>query len=180
MPRPRTIDREHLLDVAEALLAESGVASLSFGGLAAAAGLSKASVQSVFTTREGLIEAIMERWLQREQSRFDRAAGPAPGPRERVRAHLLTTAAEPAESNSRVAGLLAVLASKGGQVDSAARWYASRIGDFSARSAEEKRARIAFLAAEGAFYVRHLAGVPMTDRLWKEIFRELLRFEAEG
>ena len=61
MVRPRTIDREYLLNVAEDIAAATGAAGLSFGSLAAAAGVSKASVQSAFGTREALIEAMLNR-----------------------------------------------------------------------------------------------------------------------
>lgn len=178
MARPRTVDREQLLVLAEGLVASSGAAALSFGSLAQAAGLSKATVQSIFVTREGLIEAILERWLQQEQARFDLRAGPAPSPRERLRAHIQTTVTETAEANGRFAALLAALTGSGQQADSVARWYASRAGDFNAVSPEERRRRITFLAAEGAFFVRHLVGIPMTHALWQEIFQDLMDHES--
>lgn len=180
MARPRTVDRDHLLTAAEKILSASGTAALSFGNVAIAAGLPKATVQSVFGTREGLIEAILERWLQQEQVRFQQIAGPAPSPHERIRAHIKSTAGETAELNSRLPALLAALAGFSYQASSVANWYKSRIGDFSAVSPEERRQRIAFLAAEGAFYIRYLAGIPMNDELWHEIFEDLAAFEESG
>ncbi|WP_084652356.1 TetR/AcrR family transcriptional regulator [Ottowia thiooxydans] len=173
MGRPRTINREHLLDVAEALVAASGASSLSFGSVATAAGLSKASVQSAFGTREALVEAMLERWLQQEQKRFDAVAGATPSPSERIRAHVETTATETEAASSRIAAVLATLAGSDAQVSSAAQWYASRVGDFSAKTPEQKRLRIAFLAAEGAFFMRYLVGFPMSEKLWKEVFEDL-------
>jgi len=177
MARPRTINREHLLDLAEQIVAATGAAGLSFGSVATLAGLSKASVQSVFVTREGLIEAILARWMQQEQAHFAQVAGPAPSRRARVRAHITVTAAETTEHSSRVAALLAALAGSGQQGGVAAQWYAARMGDFSARNRTERRQRVAFLAAEGAYYIRHLAGVEMSDSLWQEIFDDLLQLE---
>jgi AcrR family transcriptional regulator len=176
MARPRTIDREHLLDVAEGIVAKASAATLSFGSLAAAAGVPKPSVQSAFGTREALIDAMLERWLGREQQRFEAVAGAARTPRARVRAHIHTLAEEPKEASSRMASFLAALVGSGEQSASTARWYRSRIGDLSAKTRDQRRLRIAFLAAEGAFYVRHLAGFPMRDELWEEIFADLEQF----
>ncbi|MDP4022239.1 TetR/AcrR family transcriptional regulator [Methylobacterium sp. NEAU 140] len=175
MGRPRSVDREHLLDTAETLVSASGAAGLSFGGIAAAAGVPKASVQSAFGTKEALIEAMLERWIGREQERFARAAGPDPDPRARIQAHLRTLCEEPADESSRVATLLAAMAGSGEQIASAARWYAARVGDLSARTPEARRLRIAFLAAEGAYYIRHLVGFDLSDAVWREIFADLER-----
>jgi AcrR family transcriptional regulator len=173
MARPRTIDREQLLDAAERIVA----AKLSFGSVAEASGLSKASVQSVFGTREALIDAMIERWLTREQQRFDELTGERPSPRARTLAHMQTT--EEACDGQRVTTLQATLAGSGEQSASTARWYAARIGDLAAKTPEQRLLRIAFLAAEGAFYMRHLVGYRMSRSLWRDIFKDLRAFVSE-
>lgn len=175
MARPRRIDREQLLEQAEAIVAAEGTAGLSFGRLAAAAGLAKASVQSAFGTREALIEAMLGRWLRAEEERHARLAGPDPTPRDRVLAHVRSVATETREASSRMATLLAALTEAGLASTTLADWYASRIGDLSAEGAEARQLRLAFLAAEGAFSMRHLAGVPIRDEVWEELFRDLER-----
>lgn len=165
--------------MAEQLVAGSGAAGLSFGSLAAAAGVPKASVQSAFNSREALIEAMLARWLCAEQQRFEATAGPDPAPQERTRAHIQTLAEETTETSSRIAALLATLAGSGDQSAGTARWYASRVGDLSAATPDERRLRIAFLAAEGAFYMRNLAGFEMSKVLWDDIFKDLADY-AEG
>ena len=74
MARPRTVDRDQLLDVAEAVMSAEGTAGLTFGGVAKVAGISKATVQSVFKTREAMIEAMLQRWIAKEQLRFEAVA----------------------------------------------------------------------------------------------------------
>lgn len=175
MARPRTINRERLLDLAEIVVAESGAMGLSFGALAAASGLPKASIQSVFGNREALIEAMLDRWIAQERVRFDQAVGPNPGARERIRAHVQTTAEESDVSMRRVATLLAAMVGSTQQVERAIDWYSSRVGDLSARSEEARRLRAAFLATEGAFYMRYLIGYRMSDKLWHQIFRDIKR-----
>lgn len=179
MVRPSTIDRERLLDIAESIISEAGAVTISFGGLAEAAGLSKASVQSVFGTREAMMEALLERWLRKEQRAYQKKIGPQSSLRERVRRHVKITGKESSEANSRLAAVLTALVGSDATEGVMAKWYASRVGKFSAETQEERLLRIAFLAAEGAFFMRHVAGFPMSDRLWRELFHDLLDFVAE-
>jgi AcrR family transcriptional regulator len=180
MARPRSVDRESLLDAAEAALAAKGLAGLSFGAVASASGVAKATVQSVFGHRDALIAAVLDRWLRREQARFEALAGPGADAARRTQAHIRSTAAETPEAGARMATLLSALASAGevGRSGTSS-WYAARAGDFTAATAEERRLRLAFLAAEGAFYVRHLAGVPMSEALWTEVFADILALARE-
>ena len=177
MARPRTIDRERLLDAAESVVAAGRIAALTFGSVAAASGVPKASVQSAFGTREGMIDAMLQRWLAREEQRFERAAGKRPSARKRMQAHIRTTEEE--DTGSRMATLLAALAGSGEQSASTAAWYRARIGSLTAKTREQRRLRVAFLAAEGAFYIRHLVGFPISEALWHDIFEDLLAFVAE-
>ena len=178
MARPRKIDPDHLIDLAEQIVAGSGAQALSFGALADRAGLAKASVQSVFGTREALIDALLDRWSRQEQARFKQALGQAHGPAAHVRAHIRTTADMPSEESSRIAALLAVLSGSGAQSAATLAWYQARIGDLTAQDDTDRRLRLAVLAAEGAYYLRHLVGVPIPDPLWHEIFADLDQLAA--
>lgn len=175
MPRPRSIDRERLLDLAEQAVASTGAAGLSFGAVAAAAGLSKASVQSVFGTREALIEAMLDRWITQEQKRYASVAGTRPSAKRRVLAHLETTATESADAMRRVATLLAAMAGSPHQAHRAVDWYAARVPNLSATGEEARRLRMAFMAAEGAFYMRYFVGFPISDAVWETLFDDLKR-----
>ncbi len=179
MVRPRTIDREHLLDMAEAVVTESGAIGLSFGAIATASGLPKASIQSVFGTREALIEAMLDRSIAQEKVRFHEAAGPTPSARQRIRAHVRVTADESTVSMRRVACLLAAMVGSTQQMDRAIEWYLSRVGDLNATTEEERSLRIATLAAEGALLMRYLIDYPMPDDLWHQIFQDIERMTLE-
>lgn len=176
MARPRTIDRDKLLSAAEAVVLRDGAASLSFSSVAARAGLSKASVQSVFGSRDALVEALIARWLEREGRCFRAALGDDLSDDARLRAHLRCTRAEIATSGGqRIATLLAVLASEGGRSGGVRRWYRERLGDLTADSDAERRRRTAYLAAEGAFFLRCMVGLEADEALWSEIFADLER-----
>lgn len=179
MNRPRTIDRELLLDHAEQILSKSGGAGLSFSSLAKSAGLSKASVQSVFSTRENLLEAIFDRWITEEHSRFEQVAGRQPDKKQKIQTHVEITHVESALSMRRVATTLTALIGSDIQMNRAIEWYRFRAGDLDAQTKEERQRRIAFLATEGAFFLRYLIGYQMTNQLWNEIFEDLIKMTKD-
>ncbi len=179
MARPRTLDRDRLLDAAEGIVAKAGAAGLTFGNLATAAGVPKASVQSAFGSRETLMDGVLDRWLSREQERFEaQLAGRASG-RDRMLAHIRITAELTREEGASLAALTAALASGGEAETSTTRWYQARAGTLEANTEEGRRLRIAFLAAEGAYYLRDLFGFPMSDELWQQVFRDLQDYVEE-
>jgi AcrR family transcriptional regulator len=179
MARPRTLDRERLLDVAETIVIDGSTADLSFGSLAVAARVPKASIQSAFKSREALMDAMLNRWLMREQIRFERELKGRTSERDRMLAHIRITAELTREESASVAALMAALATAGEEQTSSSRWYCARAGSLEADNKEARRLRIAFLAAEGAYYLRNLFGFNMSDHLWREIFHDLREY-AEG
>ena len=78
MGRRRTIDRDHVLAVAEGIVAQRGAAALTIDAVAKAAGISKGGVQSSFGTKEGLIAAMLQYWLQDYAQRARALAGDDP------------------------------------------------------------------------------------------------------
>jgi len=176
MSRPRFIDRDALLDVAERCVAENGAAALSFGSLATAAGLSKGTVQTIFVTRDSLLEALIARWTAREEIRFASELRGEATAEARVRAHLNSTKQENTDVGRTVMTMLSALTADGNTSNIMQEWYQSRLGDLEAESEEAKRHRIAYLAAEGAFLVRNLIGVHISEARWSEIFQDLETF----
>ena len=61
MGRRRTIDRDQLLDAAEAVIAREGAAGLTIDAVAKEMGITKGGVQYCFGTKDALIDAIFER-----------------------------------------------------------------------------------------------------------------------
>lgn len=173
MARPRIIDRDQLLDVAEQCVAENGAVSLSFGSLAAAAGLSKGTVQTIFVTRDNLLEALLARWMEREKVRFENERAGVDTPVARVLAHLKTTEQEDAELGRTVLTMLAAIAEDGRTSHVMKDWYQARLLALEAESPEARRQRIAYLAAEGAFLVRNVIGLELDKNRWAEIFQDL-------
>ena len=91
MGRRRTIDRDQLLDAAEAVIGREGAAGLTIDAVAKEMGITKGGVQYCFGTKDALIDAIFERWGKAYDSLFEAVAGKQPTPLTRVRAHAEAT-----------------------------------------------------------------------------------------
>jgi AcrR family transcriptional regulator len=65
MPRPRTHDLDHLLDVAEQVVTEGGPAGLTLRRLASATGVSNGSIYHAFSSKDELLARIWLRAAQR-------------------------------------------------------------------------------------------------------------------
>lgn len=73
MGRRKSIDPQHVLDAAERVVAQVGAARLTLDAVAAEAGVSKASVIYDFQSKGGLIQAVVERAVARDNA-FNREA----------------------------------------------------------------------------------------------------------
>lgn len=173
MGRRKTIDRDRVLDVAEGIVATQGAAALTIGAVAVAAGITKGGVQSCFGTKEAMIAAMLKRWLAEDDRRFAAAGGSATTPPERIRAHVETTHRLDEASHARAVGLLSALLQAPEHLQAARDWYADRLRGLRPAQAGDRRARLAFLAAEGATLLRFSGLLPMTRQEWDDIFADI-------
>src|SRR3546814_3454823 len=89
MARPRTIDRDAVLDAAQRVVARDGAAGLTLEAVAAEAGISKASVLYDYGTKQALMKALIERRIAAEDSRIGEIeAGLGAVPDAAIRARL--------------------------------------------------------------------------------------------
>lgn len=173
MGRRKTINRDEVLDAAEAVVAARGAGALSIGTVAEAAGITKGGVQSCFGTKEALIAAMLGRWMAEDDRRFHRIQGSDTSRLGRVKAHVEATRAYDDLAHARAASLLATLLQQPEHVAAMRRWYEGRLAGLTPDSEEARRARLAFLANEGAFLLRFLGLVPITSQEWQDIFADI-------
>lgn len=173
MGRRKTIDRDHVLDIAEEIVASRGAGALSIGAVAETAGISKGGVQSCFGTKEAMIAAMLDRWMVEDERRFRQIAGPNPSPLERIKAHVEATRSYDEFAQTRVASLLATLLQQPEHVAATSRWYEGRLEGLERDSDEARRAKLAFLANEGAFYLRFLGLLPIDSDEWQAMFADI-------
>ncbi|RFB91367.1 hypothetical protein B5K08_13545 [Rhizobium leguminosarum bv. trifolii] len=170
MGRHKSIDREHVLAIAERIVAETGAASLTIGAVANAAGITKGGVQSCFGTKEAMIGAMLERWTKSYEERVRAIVPPEGDVKERVAAHAEITLSRE-ESQERGASLLAALLQSPENLGPTRDWYRDHMQDMDPGTQKGRDALVAFMATEGAFLVRYLGLVSFDDDQWEGVRR---------
>lgn len=147
-------NRDMVLQHATEIIEKSGSQALTHGNLAKKAGISKGGVQSLFGTKGGLIEALVEEWVKCHNSEIasDMKSGALSGERANIVACTSPTSAKIAS----IPPLLAGIAHGKGTLSPVRDWYARNVGDGHTVSEEDRKVRIAFFAAEGLFLLKHL------------------------
>lgn len=169
MGRPPTIDRDKVLDLAEDILLKAGTGALTIDAVAKAAGVSKGGIQSRFGTKDELIGAMIERWGREYDAQITAAIGPNPTAVEVVEGHVELTMAMDAAEYARAAGIMAALIEAKHHRAECRAWYAERFGSLDLQSREERRAKMALLATEGAFILRAFGLMEFSDDEWSGV-----------
>jgi AcrR family transcriptional regulator len=177
MSRRPAIDRNQVLNTAEAIVRTNGIAGLTIGAVAKAAGISKGGVQSAFGTKDQLVHAMLERWNAEYVATVRSLAGDRPQPLAELAAHIEATGRTDEAEADRAAGLMGALLDAQAQRALTTAWYRSRM-DLAgvapgAGTEAGRRARLAFLATEGVFMLRCFGFLPMKDDEWRSIFDDI-------
>ena len=176
--RPRTIDRDKVLDAAEAVVASTGAAGLTIDAVAKAAGITKGGVQYCFGNKEKLIEAMFHRWgegFEREVMGF---VGDDPDAGAVIRGHIEASRRSDKAEDSRSAVMMTALFQSPEQIAKTRAWYNSRLAGLDLASPEGRRLCLAFLASEGAFFLKAFNFVDLDEKAWSDLFGEIVRLAA--
>lgn len=177
MGRKRTIDRNRILDAAEAIVAELGSGRLTFDAVARRAGVSKGGVLYCFPSKQELTAAMAERDLKRFDADVATHREAFAGEAEAdILAHLTATRHESAALAAKAASLLAALTEAPEHAEPIRQHYREQLRQFGGTTGDERRARLAFFAAEGAFLLRGLGIARFGKDEWARIFEELAAF----
>ncbi|MEQ8332726.1 TetR/AcrR family transcriptional regulator [Nisaea sp.] len=149
--RPRSIDRETLLDAAQTVAARDGAGRLTIESVASEAGISKASVLYDYKTKQALIKALIERRIATESDRIgeiEQALGPVPN--VAIRARLSSELQGLSDEDRKVAlGLCAVVSQDADLRRPVREMFAQRIAHIMDTSDKPRGPLLAFLAVEG-------------------------------
>ncbi len=178
--RPRSIDRNAVLDAAEAIVTETGAAGLSFEAVARAAGITKSGVQYCFGTRENLIRSLIRRWADTFEAEVMARAGPRPSPRSVISGHIAVTRDSDDAEYSRSAAMMTALLQRPDQVAETRDWYRSRLAGLDMTKPADRKAALAFLAAEGAFALRTFGLIDFSEDQWRALFADMLAMTGTG
>ena len=176
--RPRSIDRDRLLDAAEAIVAEHGASALSFGSLAKAAGITRGGVQYAFGSREALIRAMVDRWAEGFETRVMQGLGPDPAPQEVIRGHIRENTADGAADFARSGVMITAIIQNPELIDETRAWYNARLAGLDLATPADLATAMALLASEGMFFLQSfgLIGLSAPDR--QKIFDGIQRLSG--
>jgi AcrR family transcriptional regulator len=173
MGRPRTIDRDKILDAAEAIVRHEGATALTFDAVSRAAGITKGGLQYAFGSKDDLIAAMVDRWIAAFDAEVARNTASDAGPTERAKGYVLASQRMDEATQAKMAGLLVTLLQSPDYTQRARACYAAWIRALDPGSKAERRARTALLAAEGAFFLRSLGLVEMDQGQWDDVFNDI-------
>lgn len=168
MGRKQTINRETVLDAAENVVSEHGAAGLTIDAVAKAAGITKGGVQSCVGNKESMVEAMLARWGARYDLHVAALKGFSDSPVDALKAHLEATHRNKDNSSSRSAVLLSALLQSPDNLGWVRNWYSQRrqelMNDMDDR---DDIRRIAFLATEGLFFLKHFKLMELPSDEWE-------------
>lgn len=179
MGRKRTIDRDAVLDAAEAVVTELGAGRLTFDEVARRAGVSKGGVMYCFASKQDLIAAMARRDVARFEADVDRRRTHE-GADALLSAHLAATREESDALAAKAASLMAALAESPVHADAIRDYYRHRLAQLAGDGPAPRRARLAFLAAEGAFMLRGLGLYEFGDAEWAALFDDMEALAGTG
>ena len=163
MARKKEIDRDRILDAAEAVILKSGGRSFTLDAVAARAGISKGGLVYSFATKDDLVHAALEREMARFQTAVGRRLGARPaGPFELVLAHIEEALDEDDASTLKAAFLVTALVHAPDMMEPVQRYYRALLDPLRSECGEAHEIRHALLAVEGIFLLRGLGFVEVS------------------
>lgn len=178
--RPRRIDRDHVLDVAEAIVTDKGLAALTMDAVAQAAAITKGGVQYCFGNKDGLVRAIVKRSSDAFDAEVAELSGGKSDPISRIAAHIAVTRHSNADDDSRFAAMLASLIPNSEQLDETRSWYQQKLAGLDLATPEGCMARLALIANEGAFLLRSFNLLNLDDAEWQAVFDDITALQSSA
>lgn len=149
--RPRSIDRDAVLDAAQAVAVRDGAGQLTLEAVALEAGISKTSVLYDYKTKQALIKALVERRIASENSKIQEIEtrfGPVPN--IAIRAQLSSELQERSDEDRAVMLSLCAVVSQDADLRHPVQdMIAQRIAHVAETSEKPRGPLLAFLALEG-------------------------------
>ena len=170
MTRKKEIDRDRILDAAEAVILESGGRSFTLEAVATRAGISKGGLVYSFATKDDLVHAALEREMARFQEAVGRRLDGRPiGPVEQVLAHIEEALDEDDASTQKAAFLVTALVHAPEMLEPVRRYYRALLDPLRSEWGEVHEVRHALLAVEGIFLLRGLGFVEVSAEEQKSV-----------
>ncbi len=173
MGRIRTIERDGILDAAEAVTLAKGPTGLTIAAVAEQMGITNGGVQYSFRSKEALIAAMFERWQSEYAERMTAACTEAPTGHDLTRAHIAYAGNYDDRSQRGAPSLLVSILNSPQHMALTRSWYRARLDAIDVSTAEGRWLRMAFLAMEGAFLMRLFGLVEIDTPEWDAIVADV-------
>ena len=173
MSKRPVIDRNLVLDAAVSVVMERGIAALSIGEVAKAAGISKGGVQSCFGTKEGLLEAMVNRWKIDYANAVIARLWPGADVLDNLTTQVQLIAEPDEQLNKQAAAILSAMFSQESLRSQANDWYRALLIGSTFESERGKAVRLAFLAATGAFFLRAFGIMTISETEWQAFHQDI-------
>lgn len=160
MARKKEIDKDRVLDAAEAVILESGGRNFTLDAVADRAGISKGGLVYTFATKDQLIFATLEREVLRFQEAVRRRLdNERTGPVELALAYIDEVLDEDDATTQTAAFLVTALVHAPTMLEPVRRHYRALLDGLRTEHGEIAEVRQALLAVEGIFLLRGLGFV---------------------
>ena len=170
LTRKKEIDRDRILDAAEAVILEAGGRSFTLDAVAARAGISKGGLVYSFATKDDLVHAALEREVARFREAVRRRVGGGPTePVELVLAHIEEALDEDDVSTQKAAFLVTALVHAPDMLEPVRRYYRVLLDPLRSEGGDMHEVRHALLAVEGIFLLRGLGFVDVSAEEFKSV-----------
>lgn len=168
MARKKEIDKDKVLDAAEAVILETGGRHFTLDAVAERAGISKGGLVYTFATKDDLIHAALEREVTRFQEAVRRRVGSEPVDAAHwVLAHIEEALDEDEASTQKAAFLVTALVHAPEKLGPIRRLYQALLDPLRANDGGTAEIRHALLAVEGIFLLKGLGFVDISPSEFK-------------
>ena len=168
--------RNKILNAAEDVVIENGAAHMTLDAVCAKAGISKGGLLYHFSSKDALLEAMIDRLndqidLRREEALMKQPEGPA----RQLKAHILSSPFQDQRTGRVAAAILAAIAHKPKLLKSARMYYERVIARITASELPTAFSKAIVFAANGLSLGEMLGFATLSDKEHEEITSELLR-----
>lgn len=180
MTRTKSIDREKILDAAEAIVHESGAKALTLDLVAARSHISKGGLTYSFPSKDALLSAMLDRYIRnilQFQREFARAHPDVEFPE--LHDFLHRSRRGKPSIRRRMAPILAALSYSPTALNIGRVFHESMLGKLPTTTSSGRRARIVYLALHGLFLLQGM-GLLNLSRESRELLLDDLAADLNG
>ena len=180
MARPRTINRDQVMECAERLVREGGATALTLDAVSKEAGITKGGLQYCFGSKDDLIAALIDRWISAFDAEVLRHVPLDASASDRAWAYVQVCSQIDDATRARMVGMLITLLQSPGHLQKVRDWYSGWLKSDACQSTEARKIRAMIFAAEGAFCLRSFGFIDMQEAEWNAVYADIQRLTLSG